>query len=83
MISNNPEDKGFIPENLIFHDILVTVYEEGSEYISYFESFAKRFTYQTLAKLLVRLKLDDVLDCTFAEHENIEKIVEIVKNRDI
>ena len=82
-ISNNPKDEGYIPENLIFHDILVTVYEEGSEYISYFESFAKRFTYQTLAKLFVRLTPDDVLDCTFAEHDNIEKIVDIVKNRDI
>jgi hypothetical protein len=61
----------------------VTVYEYGSQYISYFESFAKRFAYQTLAKLLVRLEPDDVLDCTFVEQENIEKIVEIVKNRDI
>ena len=82
-ISNNPKDQGYIPESMIFHDILVTVYEEGSEYISYFESFAKRFTYQTLAKLLVRLEPDDVLDCTFVEQENIEKIVEVVKNRDI
>jgi len=61
----------------------VTAYEEGSDYISYFESFAKRFTYQTLAKLQVRLKPDDVLDCTLVEQENIEKIVEVVKNRDI
>ena len=59
------------------------MYEEGSEYISYFESFAKRFTYQTLAKLLVRTEPDDVLDCRFVEQENIEKIVEVVKNRDI
>ncbi len=31
----------------------------------------------------MRLTPDDVLDCTFVEQENIEKIVEIVKNRDI
>lgn len=66
-ISNNPKDEGYIPKNLIFHKILMTMYEEDSQYISYFESFAKRFTYQTLAKLLVRLKHDDVLDCTLPE----------------
>lgn len=56
-----------MPESLVFHDILVTVHEEDSLYISYFESFAKRFTYQTLAKLFVRLEPDEVLDCTLVE----------------
>ena len=36
-----------------------------------------------MAKLQVRLKPDDVLDCTLVEQENIEKIVEVIKNRDI
>ena len=48
--------------NLFFHENLITEYEIGSDYLSFFQSFQKRYSYQKLAILRLRKKQNDVLD---------------------
>ena len=61
-----------IPENLLFHENLITEYEIGSDYLSFYESFQKRYSYQTLATLRVRNKEDEVMDMSYHTYDKID-----------
>jgi hypothetical protein len=65
-------NKNQIPENLFFHDNLITEYEIGSEYLSFYESFQKRYSYQKLATLRVRNKENEVMDMNNDINEKID-----------
>jgi hypothetical protein len=55
--------------NLFFHENLITEYEIGSDYLSFFQSFQKRYSYQKLAILKLRKKQNDVLDIVEKKQE--------------
>jgi hypothetical protein len=51
---------------------LITEYEIGSDYLSFYESFQKRYSYQKLAILRVRNKENEVMDMSYYHHYKID-----------
>jgi hypothetical protein len=54
---------GYIPSQLFFNERLITIYEEGTGELQFYESFTKTDPLQMLAALKFRSHFDPVLEC--------------------
>ena len=54
---------GYIPSQLFFNERLITIYEEGTGELQFYESFTKTDPMQMLASLKFRSHFDPVLEC--------------------